>query len=299
MPGGSFRSALVLSWSEGLDRRASDLEPSAPRTLELARLLGDRSIGGFEVSMMTSADEPALRLELIRFLADRAPEDTVVVHLAGHLALDEAPDVFLGGARPGGARRTNQALPLTFLRAELSRCRSERMVIVLDCPPDGPVSSSSPAPVGHDLALEERLGGPGRSVHVASTATVIDALGGTPASGQIAGAEALRRALLAPDPERRPARPPTLPLLGALTALAALVVVASTLVVTALGAAGVALSGVALMVVGWPLVGLGMQEWRQLPHQEVVLGEGVPFYELYMLRRSKKSKDHFRHHGTR
>jgi hypothetical protein len=90
----------------------------------------------------------------------------------------------------------------------------------------------------------------------------------------------------------------SLPLLGALGALAAVVVLTSAFVISALGAAGVALSAIPLVGVAWPLAGLGMQLWRQLP-QEVALGEGVPFHELYMLRRSKKSKDHFRHHGPR
>ena len=295
MPGGCLRSALVVSWSDG---GASDPNTAA-RALELARLLGDSSIGGFDVSTMISVEPAALRLELIRFLADRAAEDTVVVHLRGRLLVDDAGEVSFGCAAPPAAPFGAAALPLTVLEAELARCRSERIVIVIDCPADPTVGSWAPNAVGRGVALEERLAGPGRSVHQVSTATVIDALLDRAVVARSEAADALRRALRAPGPVARRARRPSKSFLGAVGVLVAVVVVASALFIATLGTAGILLSAIAVTVAAAPLVKLGVREWRQLPYPDVVLGEGVPFHELYMLRRSKKSKDHFRSHGAR
>lgn len=297
MSGGCLRSALVLSWG-GVDAPAVDR--AAATTRELARLLGDPSVGGFEVSELAGADAPALQLELIRFLADRTPDDSVVVHLAGHLALNDDAEAYVGGPAPSGTWRADEGMPVAVLCAELDRCRSERMVIVVDNPAPRTASRPGPAPGQHvELTLRERLSGPGRSVHVVSTATFIDALLGTAASGHPEAADALRRALPPLGTERPSDAPATTPPVAPLAAAAAIMVVVSAMFIATLGLPGAVLSAALAAIVAGPLLRPWVHAWRQIPEPDVVLGEGVPFYELYMLRRSKKSKDHFRSHGMR
>jgi hypothetical protein len=293
MPGGTVRSALIVAMADG---RTAAPQPAAREAMELARLLGDPEVGGFEVSAMTAPRGDALRLELIRFLADRAPHDTVLVHLTGHVAIDAAGDAYLCGAADHPGASGGDALPLAFIEAELARCRSERLVVLLDCSSDQPAVSWPSGSAGGVRGLRERFEGSGRSVHLVSTATVIDVLRRRPAAREPADGPGLDRAVLlrAPGPDRaRPTRR-SLAMWAALTAVA---LVASVVAVAALGPPGVALSAVALAAASWPLLWRAVGAWRRLPADAVVLGEGVPFHRLYMLRRSQKSTDYFRHHG--
>jgi hypothetical protein len=295
MSGGNLRSALVVGGDDGSDQPgAAARGPSATPVYELARLLRDRSVGRFEVSLMVEPSGPQLGQELLRFLADRAPQDLVVVHLAGRIVSgDGGPELLCGPGAVGGAGRSSAGLPMARLEQELRRCRSQHVVLLLDCPPAGPPVPAGPAatPAG---PWPERLGGPGRSVYQVSTATVIDALGRR-GSGQDPVADALAGALLVPvtasaDPgtPRRAGRP--------------WAVVAAAMPMTALGllglggAAGEAVSAGAAAVIVWTVAPAATRAWRALPPDDAVPGHGVPFHRLYMLRRSQKSKDYFRHH---
>jgi hypothetical protein len=144
---------------------------------ELARLLRDRAVGGFEVSLLVDPTGAELRQELGRFLADRAACDLVVVHLVGRLVCDVAGEQHLCGPRAiAGGPVDAGALPVALLEQELRRCRSERIVLVLDCPPTGQQPPHGPAEAGTCGSLTARLGGSGRAVYPVSTAAVIGVL---------------------------------------------------------------------------------------------------------------------------
>ncbi len=279
MPAGDVRSALVVACGEGVDAETVHLRPLARQALELARLLGDRSIGGFEVSLMIGPTAAALRQELGRFLADRAPHDTVVVHLAGRLRHDASGEAHLCGADADPDRSVEEAVPIAFVEEALGRCRSERLVVLLDCPADEHVSSVGGAVADRHSAVPERFRGPGRSVHVAATSTVVEFLRrGQAGRGRTPLPELDPMLLLPPARPATPRRKARAAL--ALAALTTVVLVASAIAVAALGPAGLALAAGALALLAWPLLRLGAVLWRRYPAVEPVPGEGVPFYRL-------------------
>jgi hypothetical protein len=187
------------------------------------------------------------------------------------------------------------ALPIAYVEEELSRCRSERLVVLLDCPADEPVSFVGGALADRRSDVHERFRGPGRSVHVAATSTVIDFLQRGKAGRGRARVAELDPALLLPSTGKPSPRRKA----GAAAALAALTtvtLVVSAIAIAAFGPVGLVLAAGALALVAWPLLRLGAVLWRRYPAEEPVPGQGVPFYRLYMMRRSQKSADYFRHH---
>lgn len=294
MPGGTLRSALIVTRAGGPGARAGRAGHEAA---ELAALLADPAVGGFEVSAMTAPTGDALRLELVRFLADRAPQDTVLVHLAGHVALDDAGAAHLCGAADDAGALSDDAVPVAFLEAELARCRSERLVVLLDCSSDEPAAPRRPGAGDGVRGLQERFEGVGRTVHVVSTATVVDVLRRRSAPGGHLDVAGLDRAVRLPRPDPDLRRRPRRRSAAAWAVLTAVVLVSSVVAVGVLGLPGLALTAVGVAVLSWPLLRRAVVGWRRLPAVEPVVGEGVPFHRLYMLRRSQKSTDYFRHHG--
>jgi hypothetical protein len=303
MRAGDVRSALIVSCADGPDRRTAHLQPPAQRAFELARLLRDPALGGFEVSLLVAPTAPALQAELTRFLADRAPQDTVVVHLAGRLVADADGEHHLCGAdgagQPPGADGDREppgvdGVALAFIEDEVGRCRSERLVLLLDCPAEEPATSGHHGGTGAGPAFPERLRGPGRSVHLASTEAVIDLVRQEPLLHEPGPVTGLRALLV-----RRAATPtaPTRGLLAAVsTAVAAALFLTSIAIIGAGGPVGMAAAAAAVVVVVAPIFRRATREGWGLPPDDTVLGDGVPFYCLYMLRRSQKSRDWFRHH---
>lgn len=290
-PVGEVRSALVVACAGG------GSAPGHEPIMELYRVLGDPALGGFQLSLLLEPSLAALRQELTRFLADRAPHDVVLVHLAGRVVLDgdgamhlcTGADDALDGVVPA------QSLPLVELEAELARCRSRRIVLLFDC---APVEATAPAGLGHHgaVALDERFRTPDRVVFTISTVAAVEALRSGQAGAGWPGQRSIADAVLlpvaaTPAPVVDEARST---LIWTLVGVALLVVALPAMAL--LTPVGVALAAIGATVAVVSALRLAARERHEPSWHAPPPGEGIPFYQLYMLRRSQKSKDHFRHH---
>lgn len=289
-PVGEVRSALVVSCG-------ATTEDERGHIRALYRLLGDPEVGGFQLSMLVDPSPAALRQELSRFLADRAPQDLVVVHLAGRVLLDAdgAAHLCTGDTGDEDGVAIDGCLPMAELESAVAACRSERIVLLFDHPR---VEAATPNGAAHRTvgAVGERFRRPGRAVFHLATAGVVEALERGPGADTWAARRTLVDTLLLPDsPARhRAARAAATATTWTLVGVALLVAAMGAMVLHPPTALAVAAVGTAVAVLNLARLAAHQRHdpaWHELPS-----GEGIPFYQLYMLRRSQKSKDFFRHH---
>jgi hypothetical protein len=207
--------------------------------------------------------------------------------------VDDGPDE---PGDEGGGGHDDDGVPLGFLERELSRCRSERVILLLDCRPDEPVTARRL--VRRDLGrqLPERLRAPGRAVHATSTAAVIEFLREAARDAGPTGPGTQPRALLASPVNHPSLLYPVSRRSVALAVLAAALLLSSLVVVALSGLLGLLASALGVALGVGVVMHRATREGWGLPPDDTVMGEGIPFYRLYMLRRSQRSKDYFRHH---
>src|SRR4051794_41771704 len=83
LPAGS-RFALVVATSAYADPVLRGLRSTATDAAELATVLGDKAVGGFEVTSVLDPTLQELRDVVHDFLAVRKPDDLVLVYLSCH-----------------------------------------------------------------------------------------------------------------------------------------------------------------------------------------------------------------------
>ena len=90
-PGGrGRRSALLITTAAYADTQLLWLRPPVSGAQDLAAALADPKAGGFAVEMLADGTETEARLAIQRFLADRSPDETVLLYLACHAIRDRA-----------------------------------------------------------------------------------------------------------------------------------------------------------------------------------------------------------------
>jgi serine/threonine protein phosphatase PrpC len=166
------RAALVIATSTYEDSRLRRLRAPAQDAANLARVLADPALGGFELTMLRDSGIHNLRVGVEDFLADRKLEETVVVYLSCHGLLTAHRRLFFAATDTKKDRLAATGLDSRFLTECLDDCRARRQVVILDCCFSGAFARAKGS---EDLELGERFGeaeqGRGRILLTASRAT--------------------------------------------------------------------------------------------------------------------------------
>jgi hypothetical protein len=161
----AVRRALVVATGEYEDPALARLRRPVKDADTLARVLRDRATGRFEVDLLTDADGSTVRQRIVAFLAERDPDDLLMLYLSGHVVTDAAGRLHLAARDTGLAALDGTGVPASFVRDQLDRTASRRVVLVLDCCH----SEMGAAEVG---SVGEAFGaGAGRAVLTASSTT--------------------------------------------------------------------------------------------------------------------------------
>lgn len=164
------RNALIIASSDYQDPGLRRLRAPGSDAQALGDVLRDPRIGDFDVR--TLLDEPAhvVTLAVEEFFADRGPDDLLLVHFSGHGIKDEDGELYFAAANTRLDRLGATAVAAEFVNRRMSRSRSRRIVLLLDCCYAGAFERGMTARAGTGVAVGEQFGGRGRAVITASSA---------------------------------------------------------------------------------------------------------------------------------
>ena len=164
------RHALIVACDTHDDGRLHALRAPTRDADELGRVLGDPEIGGFEVDLRFNEAEAQMRRAIARFFDGRKADDLLLLHVSCHGLKDESGNLYFAARDTEFDHLSSTAVSADFVRAEMERSRSRRIVLSLDCCYSGAFSRALIARGGETVEIGERLGGRGRAVLTASSA---------------------------------------------------------------------------------------------------------------------------------
>jgi len=154
------RLALVIATETYDDPSLRELRAPGRDADDLREVLGDTEIGGFDVTTVKDGTAHAVRVAVGDFLADRSPDDLVLVYLSCHGLVDLRRRLYFAARDTTKARLAATGVESQWLLTQLEDCRARRQVLVLDCCFSGAFSASTKG--DDDLALGQHLLGQGR-----------------------------------------------------------------------------------------------------------------------------------------
>ncbi|MGW1887725.1 caspase family protein [Streptomyces sp. NPDC001970] len=127
------RYALIVATGEYEDAGLHGLWAPVRDATELALVLGDPAIGGFEVQVLDNPGSYALRRRIEDFFADRSLRDTLLLHFACHGLKDESGKLFLAAKDTMRTRLESTAIPAEYVSRLMMKSRAQRAAVLLDC----------------------------------------------------------------------------------------------------------------------------------------------------------------------
>jgi len=164
------RSALVVANDDYGDQRLRRLRAPAADARELARVLSDPEIGGFEVDVSLNEPEHVVRRRLSAFFDNRGVDDVLLLHLSCHGLKDEDGRLYFATPDTEMDHLDATSIPSEFVNRQMTRSRSRRIVLLLDCCYSGAFARGLLSRAGDRVDIKERFDGRGRIVLTASSA---------------------------------------------------------------------------------------------------------------------------------
>ncbi|MER6975482.1 caspase family protein, partial [Nocardioides sp. NPDC000445] len=164
------RSALVVANDTYDDQRLSRLRAPATDAEQLARVLRNAEIGGFEVEVSLNEPEHVVRRKVSRFFDDRGPDDLLLLHLSCHGVKDEDGRLYFATPDTEIDHLDATSLPADYVNRQMTRSRSRRIVLFLDCCYSGAFARGMMNRGDERMDIMERFDGRGRIVLTASSA---------------------------------------------------------------------------------------------------------------------------------
>ena len=165
------RSALIVATSEYEDARLTPLGGPGEDAEALQGVLGNAEIGKFDVQLALNAPHTDLRTTLEAFFADRGREDLLLVHFSGHGLKDDDGLLYLAARDTRIDRLMSTGIEAGWVNRLMTRCRSEKIALFLDCCFGGAFTTGLERRAGVDTAgVKETFTGTGRFVITASDA---------------------------------------------------------------------------------------------------------------------------------
>ena len=164
------RNALIVASYDYTDPGLRQLRAPASDARALEAVLRDPGIGGFDARTLLNAPAHEVNLAVEEFFADRRPDDLLLVHFSCHGVKDEDGDLYFAMSNTVLRRLGATAVGADFVNRCLSRSRSRRIVLLLDCCYAGAFERGMTARAGAEVGIEAQFGGRGRAVITASSA---------------------------------------------------------------------------------------------------------------------------------
>jgi len=163
------RHALVVATARYGDPKLQQLRAPAADAEELADVLGDPEKGDFDVEVVVNETHAHLTRAIARFFRDRSPQDLLLVHFSCHGVKDEDGELYLAASDTDLELLSATGISAAWLNERISRTRSRRTVVLLDCCFSGSFPSGLRAR-GDGVDAPQQLQGRGRAIITASNA---------------------------------------------------------------------------------------------------------------------------------
>lgn len=163
------RLALVIATGTYSDPALAQLRAPGGDASDLAGVLGDAAIGGFEVETVLDAPADSLRRSIAQFCTQVAPTDLTLIYLSCHGVLDDRGRLYYATTDTDRGLLAATAVPAAWLNEQLEDSRGRRQILVLDCCHSGAFARGAKGE--GELALGERFEGRGRVVLTGSRGT--------------------------------------------------------------------------------------------------------------------------------
>jgi len=172
------RLALLVATSAYSDPDLRQLRAPGRDASELAEVLRDPRIGGFDVQVLVNATSGEVQEGIEDFCTDRHPGDQLLIYLSCHGVLDSYGRLYYAAVNTRRQRLAATAVGAAWLNERLEDCRARRQILVLDCCHSGAFAKGAKG--DSDLALQHRFEsqGRGRVVLTASRSTEYSFEGG-------------------------------------------------------------------------------------------------------------------------
>ncbi len=162
------RDALIVAVAAYSDRKLRQLRAPAVDAEQLARVLRNPSVGDFRVEVTSDVREGELRRRLAQFFANRRPDDLLLVHFSCHGVKDESGELYLAATDTESDVLAATGVASGWLNDRIGRCRSKRIVVLLDCCFSGSFPFESRMRADEQVNIQDHLGGRGRAIITAS-----------------------------------------------------------------------------------------------------------------------------------
>jgi Caspase domain len=127
------RFALIVANDIYEHGNLSRLRAPAHDAEALEEVLADPDIGCFQVTVIRNQPSYVIRREIANFLADRKPDDFLLLHFSCHGIKTASGDLYLAGTDTVPTRLSATAVPAQFVNQEMADSRARQVVLLLDC----------------------------------------------------------------------------------------------------------------------------------------------------------------------
>ena len=167
---GGRRVALLVATDRYEDTGLSRLNAPASDAEQLAAVLGDPRIAGFEVMSLYNEPHYIVGKAIGKFYKNRRHDDLTLLYFTGHGVKDEGGHLYLAMTDTEHENLQFTAVQAEQIRAAMEDCRSRQNVLVLDCCYAGAFPSGLGVKGDTTVHALEQLGGRGSVVLTSSDA---------------------------------------------------------------------------------------------------------------------------------
>ena len=161
--------ALIIAAGQFKDSGLARLRSPSRDAEELASVLQDPLIGGYEVRSLLNKPAHVVSEEIEAFFAEALPADLLLLYISSHGVKDPAGQLVFAMTTTKLNRLQSTGIRADFLYEQIERCRCRRIVVLLDCCYSGAYLRGH-RPRGRNRVSLGSLGGRGWAVITSSTA---------------------------------------------------------------------------------------------------------------------------------
>ncbi|MFJ9584505.1 caspase, EACC1-associated type [Streptomyces acidicola] len=163
------RDALLIATGTYHDPSLRSLRSPNQDCTGLAAVLADPRIGGFQTEQLKDARAHEVMRSVEQFFRDRSRDDLLLLHISCHGIKDDDGSLYFAARDTDCDLPASTAIPASFLRDRMNRCRARTIIVLLDCCYSG---AFVPGAKGDDqVHVRDELGGHGRVVLTATSRT--------------------------------------------------------------------------------------------------------------------------------
>jgi hypothetical protein len=164
------RHALVVATARYSDPKLQQLRAPAADAERLVEVLRDPAKGNFDVEVLLDASYATLTRRIATFFRDRRPNDLLLLHFSCHGVKDDRGELYLAATDTELDLLSATGVSTVWLNDQISRTRSRRTVVLLDCCFSGSFPFGLHARAGGAVNAPEQFEGRGRAIITASSA---------------------------------------------------------------------------------------------------------------------------------